>query len=741
MSQTLADVFKSSCIRLAQTVIINHPYAGRVINKRLDIEGFGAYTNEQDKNTWKYYLNMAGIYHAYDHATIHKINQKKGLGLTPGIDSTKMIIRVAGDEGTIEKEFTIENISAATADDVLALEYQQGTRLYNELLETYPDFESLIKGVLHPIPLITSVTASDFDVLYAAGYYKTRLPGLKSNYSFIKGTAPVYDEIDLIEDWEESLLYRIDEFSKIYFRQYDNRNYAVINDLYISATLGIFALNLPTLIMNIRSELTKTREVNSNHVQFYLDSYLNVGQYIPYLTRNQYMYLYRNVEWLSANAGKEKVLNELNTHLLKERGIALIDYEMEHDVSSISETGETEVVFTRLYDENARLIDTKTQFTAEDIIDLERDAGRDNYLNVAGQIDRVERLGKDAPTSNIKTKIIETHFTTPERTMYISKNEFFFNNWVYSVLKDEYRGIVVLAIPGTTNRLQVTVRNALYLFFYCYARSALKINPTSIPQLSLHHIPKTISEVESKEELKALMSSSDVSDAEFDSIYDRCPKERFYSSVRNFKQYMDKHWSDYIERNFASHRNMSINGSAELEMLAESMYHTSHPQIHLNTDLESWVDSLGYPISSLNEEGLTELTSTIFNTVLSIEDEGVHSMENIHKALINVIKVFTSYNIQFITKTASKASSDVGFKLFRMDHIFTDFSSNDDVHIANYPSYESVDRSRQVEDVYGWQPVYRSSDDDANLLTQEQLKEILIVTEENQGIILKGGLN
>lgn len=740
MSQTLADVFKSSCIKLAQTVIINHPYAGRVINKRLDNEGFGSYTNDQDKNTWKYYLNMAGMYHAYDKATIHKINQEKGLGLTEGIDRTKMIIRVAGDEGTLEKEFTIENISAITADDVIASEYQQGTRLYNELLEIYPNFEALIKGVLHPIPLLTSVTASDFDVLYVAGYYRTRLSGLKSQYGFIKGTMPVYDEITLIEDWEESLIYRIEEFTKMYFRQFDNRAYGVVNDLYLASTIGIYALNLPTVILNIRSELTKSREVNSSHVQFYLDSFLNVGQYIPYLTRNQYMYLYRNVEWLSANAGKEKVLNELDTHLLKEVGIALIDYEVEHDVTPIPKSGETEIVFTRVYADDSLLIDTKTEFTADDIIELEKVASRDNYLNVAGQIERVERLGKDSPTSNTKTKIIETHFTTPERTMYISKEEFLFNNWVHSALNDEYRGIVVLSIPGTTYRLQLTVKNALFLFFYCYSKSALGITPVNIPKLFLHHIPKTKAEVQSKAELKGLMASSHVTDEEFDEIYNLCPSERLYSSVRNFNLFMEKHWQDYVQRNFVYHRNLNMIGTSELEMLTEAMYLTDHPVINLNTDLENWVDGLGYPISSLNHEALSELTSTIFNTVLSIEDDGVHSMENIHKALINVIKVFTSYNIQFITKTASKASSDVGVKLFRMDHIFTDFSGNDDVHIANYPGYDSIEHTRQINNVNGWESIYRSSDDETNLLTQEQLK-VLIVTEENQGIILKGGLH
>lgn len=740
MSQTLADVFKSSCIKLAQTVIINHPYAGRVINKRLDQQGFGQYTNDQDKRTWKYYMNMAGIYHTYDKALIHKINQEKNLGLTDGIDRTKMIIRVAGDEGTVEREFTIENISADSADDVIALEYQQGTRLYNELLEVYPDFEPLIKGILHPIPLTTAVTASDFDVLYAAGYYRTRLAGLKSQYGFIKGKAPVYSSIDLIEPWEESLIEKIEEFTKTYFRQYDNRTYGLINDLYIASTLGIYALNLPTIIMNIRNELTKTREVNSNHVQFYLDSFLNVGQYIPYLTRNQYMYLYRNVEWLSANAGKEKVLNELNTYLLKERGIALIDYEVEHVDDSIKHTGETEIVFTRIFDDDALLIDTKREFKAQDIIELEKNISRDNTINIPGQVERSIRLGKDSPNSNTKTKIIETHFTTTERTSYISKEEFLFNNWAYSAIKEEYRGIVVVPIPGTTNRLQLTVKNALYLFLYCYARSALNVRPTFIPSFMIHHIPKTKREVQSKEILKGLMASKDVTQAEFDRIYNLCPQERVYSSVRNFSYLAEQHWRDYVDRNFVYHQHMSINGAAELEMLTEAMYLTHVPSIHFNISLDSWVDSLGYSISTLNDEALTELTSNIFNTVLSIDNDGIHSMENIHNALINVVRVFTSYNVQFVTKTASKASSDVGVKSFRLDHIFTDFTGNDDVHIANYPSYESIENTRQVENVYGFESVYRSSDDPANLLSQEQLRE-LILTEDNQGIILKGGLH
>lgn len=740
MSQTLADVFKTSCLRLAQTIIINHPYAGRAINKRLSTEGYGAYVNTNDRRQWKYYLNMAGIYHAYDKDAIHRINVEKGLGLTGNVDRTKMLIRVASDDGTVEKEFTLENISNPDADDVIASEYQQGTRLYDELLETYPRFESLIKGILHPIPLIISTTANDFDVLYAAGYYRTRMSGLKSGFSFIKGTAPVYQSINLIEEWEESLLFKIEEFSKIYFRQYENRVYAEYNDLYIASSIGIFALNLPTVIMSIRNELCKTREVNTNHVQFYLDSFLNVGQYIPYLWREQYMYLYRNAEWLSANAGKEKVLNELNNHILKPRRIALIDYESEHDNESVPKTGETVIKFNRIYDADAVLIDSKKEFDSREMIELEQDIARDNSVNVSGQIHRVETLGKNAPNSNSKTKVIETHFATTERTTYISKEEFLFNNWLYSAMTGEYRGIVVVQIPGSTARLQLTVKNALYVFFYCYARSSLRINPKKISRLQVHHIPKTKTEVESKEYLKSLTIGSHYSSAEFDEIYDKCPIERKYNSVRNFNTLIEKSWAEYIERNFVIHRNLEIDGAAELEMLTEAMYKNEIFDIELGSNLEFVVNNLGYNISSLNIEALEELARMIFNTTLSIENDGIHSMDNIHKALINVVKVFTSYNIQFISKTSSKPASDVGVGVFRLTHLSTDFTSDDDLHIANYPFCRTEARSREIFDCYGFDNFYRSSDDEANLLTQEQLKT-LILTEDGKGISYNRGLH
>lgn len=87
----------------------------------------------------------------------------------------------------------------------------------------------------------------------------------------------------------------------------------------------------------------------------------------------------------------------------------------------------------------------------------------------------------------------------------------------------EYSGIIVVQIPGSTTRLQLTVKNALYLFFYCYAKSSLNIDPVKIPKIQVHHIPKTKSEVESKEYLKGLTLGKHYTENEFNQIYEFMP--------------------------------------------------------------------------------------------------------------------------------------------------------------------------------------------------------------------------
>lgn len=732
MSQNFINLFKASCIRLAHTVVVNHPYAGIAINKRLEIEGFGKYTRENDKSTWKYYLNMAGIYHAYDMVKIHKINKAKGLGTAPGIDQTKMIIRVAGDEGTIEKEFTLENISGLTSDENLAADYQVGTINYNELLDTYPDFELLIKGILHPIPLQTSINAEDYAILYCGGYYRTRLPTLHSEYAFIKGEGLIYDEITLIEEYEADLIYKIEEFTKIFFRQHDNNTYAEFNDLYFAASIGIYYLNLPATIFNIRLESVKTSEVHTMHVQFHLDSHANIGQYMSYLTRKQQMYLYRNVEWLSCNSGKQKVFDDLIENFLKDSGIAVIFYNGYHNDSTITEEGDPTPVYVREYEEGLRLIDTRTKFSTEEIIELESNVARDNAKNKKDQTIRATDLSEVSPSSKYKTKIIETHLNRQSLASYITKEEFLFNNWIYSAIKGEYTGLIGIGFPNTKNKLQLTIRSAALLFYYCYAKGFMNHTPRELPEFLLHHIPKTMVEVGDLETLKQRISDPKFTEAELIELYQLNPEQRRYYSSGHFKREMEKRWDEFNTRNYVAHKNGFIRASAQIKGMIEYLYLIERVQFPFNKTFDTWIPSLGGSIQNMSTTELQRIASAIINEVLGIDLNALENLTKVHRALINIVKTFSSYNIQFVSKTAAGEFSNLGVNYPRMENMKSSYGANEYIYIHNYPEYQSDQASAITNTRYGFNHVYESHGPE-KLLSQEQIK-ILILTEQNEGI-------
>ena len=777
MSKNFVDILKASCIRLAHSVVINHPYVGRVINERLQIEDetFRKFTNVNDKSTWKYYLNMSGQYHPTDMLKIHRINKERKLGI--GLDQSKMIINIAGDDGPVEIEFTKENITGINADENIALNYKIDSDSYNALLSRYPEYESLIKGILHPIPLEISTNADDFSVLYCGGYYRTRLNTLRSEFAFIKGSSLVYQEMSGIEDWELTIVDDVEKFTKTFFKQHDNKTYAEFNDLYFASSIGLYYLNLPVELFNIRLDKVKSLETHSLHVQMYLDSYLGLGQYLSYLTRTQQMYLYRNIEWLSCNAGKQKVFDELVEYFLKDRGIAVIVYDGLHDTDKLGIDDESDPVYIREYKDGLKLINTKVKYTVEELIKLEKDCARDNGENVEDQVDRVALSTLLSTSSKFKTKVIETQLNNLQNNpQYLSKEEFLFNNWIYSSWNGEYTGLVNIGFPDWGKKIQLTVRNASLLFFYCYYVGYLNVNTDSIPTMLLHHIPKTHSKISSIEdlinswnvlhedeieipritknhltswlleeengdefsslEMMKQVSSNDVSNEELNLLFSKSPVNRRYYSVAQFSQAMEINWKNYLARNYVAHGNRSIQGSAEIKNLIERLYKVEKLDIPINGTLGNWVRTLGVNIVNMTREDHRGLCNVIFREVLGIDDEDLETLKIIHKALINIVKVFTSYNIQWITNTASGEVSNMGVNYFRMDHIFTGYISDNDVHICKYPDYVSIQNSSQsCTKYFGY--ACKSFNKFSTLLSQEQL-QFLVTTEENEGILLGG---
>lgn len=740
MSQKLIDVYKSSTLSLAHSVVINHPYAARLMNERLKEQNFGQYTNDHDKTTWKYYLNMAGLYHEYDHDLIHKINKEKGIGLTNNIDRRKMVIKVATDIGQTEIEFNLENISGENADFTLAKEYQYGEAYYNELVNTYPECENLIRGILHPVPLSVSTNAPDFEVLYCGGYYRTRLETLHSSYAYIKGASPIYAGLNLIEDWEYTLVDSINTYTKNYFRQFDNRTYGQFNDLYFAANIGKYYLSLPSAIMNMRLERVKTAEVHTTHVQLYLNSFSGLGLYLPYLTRNQYMYLYRNLKWLIANFGKHKTFDVLINKLLFERDIPVIYYDMLHNVEDMPGDVEPVVEFYKQFDKLIAFGSTYRRIDTREMIEAESLIAKENKINMDNQVRRLDDLSLLSKGNTAKTKVIETQYINWGIDVGTTKEEFFLTNWIYSAIKGEYTGIISIQIPAIGRRLQLTIKNAVYLFLYSYARGYLKRDKVKFPTLQLHSIVKTLGEQDTPGSLLGQFTRRGVSRADVVKLRELSPADRYYKSVATFVSKMDNNWANYVERIYYSYRNSSISNSAEIEgVIRRRMYMNPTLKIDPGVSPEEWLSRFGLSADMVSNEGFKDIADNIISAVLYTDKDNDITMEKIHNALVNILKFFSSYNIQFITKTRSNEVSHIGPRSLRLEHMGNILGLIVDwIPLAIYPQVETVNAHTKKETVdYGWEGLFRSSDDQSNLLSQEQLKA-LILLEDGSGISILG---
>lgn len=748
MSQKLLEVYKTSTIALAHSVVVNHPHVGMSINKMLKEKGYGVYTNDRDRSTWKMYLNMAGLYHRYDHDQIHKINVEKGLGLNPGVDQmgqprpaldrTKMIIRVAGDSGQIEKEFTVENISGPDSDISIAKEYQPGERAYNELVSTYPEFENLIQGILHPIPINISTNADEYEVLHMGGYYKTRLSGLSSQYAYIKGSRLADQQVVLIEDWEESLVEGVNNFTKNFFRQHYNPTYGEFNDLYVAYNLGIYYLNLPTLIMQLRLDKVKTREAHSTHVQLYLDSFSGLGQYISYLTRNQVMFLYRNLEWLIANFGKQKTFDILLETLLYSRQIPAIFYNSNHRLDNMPNVLEPDTRFIKEYGSIRPIGDGKTSITPEEMVEMISGVAKFNSQNPDYQLNRINDLSLKSPTSHVKTKLVHTKYTNWGMQVNGSYEEFLFCNWVYSAMKGEFTGLVTVFTPYSNNSIQLTIKNALIMFLFSYAKGYLGKNPDGIRTLYAHNVPKTITEIENGPNLRGYITERLFTEEEFLFLKNKAPTLRRYNSTSQFLIQIEKQWHNFVERTYAVYRGEGIRANGQMDLVASMMYHTEKIDINLGMTYQEWLAKFGIRANGEKLEFYQLLCNSVYEAVLFPNGTKKDRMEKTHKALINILRFFTSYSIQFITETNSSEVTNVGTRDIRLEHISTKFTSKDDIYIARYPSYTTRARAANKDSFNGHDFTYWSSDEQTNLLTQEQLK-YLILTEQNEGILIRGG--
>jgi len=266
-------------VKLANSIVFKHDTIARFINLQL----FRNYGNDStifdvsNRRTWKYYQNLAGIYHPIDDL----ITNKKGIEIQT-LENGEVI--------KLEKE-TIDNYPL-TKQELLKFD-----KYYNKIVEQYPLQNYLIRGILLGLDINKIIESPDCTILH---YNKS-----------------------LVEENEVNLLTEIFTFLRKTFDRWLLKDYLLIDDNYLASYLEQLYGSLFTTLLEKRFDNINTLEVHSYFLNQFFQQFSTISKSVEVLSLKTKLWLYLNYRRLLNNVGKIGVVDEISKKVFLEEGIDL----------------------------------------------------------------------------------------------------------------------------------------------------------------------------------------------------------------------------------------------------------------------------------------------------------------------------------------------------------------------------------------------------------------------------------
>lgn len=687
MSNSLYRLYRADVMKMAETIVIKHHAVSVAINNGLYDSGYGGTHDPSDLTTWKYYQNLAGEYHVTDRTRILAINIAAKLftvdingnpvGLPVGVAADKMLVKRAGAAGPVYTNFELAYVDPDHGGDVaVANEYAYGTDYYRDLVAVYPDFEELILGILYPTPTSISIPAVDGCILYCGGYYRRQL--IDGRYAYMPRTDPGRSKQTLLESNESSLIEGIQRYIDSTYVRWYNGGYALVNNLYLSSFIGNLAAHLPLAIMNHRLERCHTPEVHSYHVQEFLESHGQLSKYVPGLPLAQALFLYRNVRYLEKNMGKTSTFETLVEKLATPAKVPLSGYSLRHNVDDMPES-----LFPTPFAERTA-INFRQVGTGDDIltiretldkeIPLARENGRDLDIVEAEMVHKLTRTGRN----HYPVKLIESEMIDDTDMRIFPLSSFIAHFWVFCAARGAFNGSVFATNPATGDRLQLTPLNALILAVYCFNRANTNDPLINVPTIRVHNIPRGVGVIPhagfaakpTLNELKAVITSSDITDSFLSTMMSGDPTFAFTSTTVFFQKAVQYH-QRLEERHLSITQFGDPVARAEAEEAFHKLYWDNLPcALAPGMTYAAWFTANGISITEIEDSVdrkvlYKQLATELVRSGTGNVDDSSLRLRRLQEAVIEIMKQFSSYSVQYAYSMTTNPPIVSGFKPLR----------------------------------------------------------------------------
>ncbi len=617
MDSNYYQIYTDACLALARSLVIKSSATADAINDGLTTNYGSSIVDLSDPTSWKYYLNVSGQYHATD--TIMQV---------VSLDTLQTI------------QFTSDNLAhhQATAEA-----YAYGSTMYLELVNKYPTQEQLILGILYPCDINTAIAADD-------------------------GTILSYPPF-LVEEYEYTLIAQLQTWIQGFLARWNNIQYAISDDLYNAGLIAVLTLNLLPAIMIIRKKACKTNEVHSYHLQMYLASFGYLDSYMRYMTRDQILFLYRNIAYIRLNAGKQSVFNWLVEHIMTSANLPLARYEMRHDVSGMPTSLKPTVGFQKIPVNNVVNADTKSVYTLTEVFEKELPLAKDNARYQDDEMLESERKMEYSLDNRLRTKLLESSLIDYDGSEHYTLANTLLYEWMDLSAKGLYTAYVNFESPAGGEHLSLTAFDALT--FYAYAQCAAIGIPLAnvplivAPRVIRHPLPLVT-------ELMSVVDTSRVPATFATQMLELIPPLfNPLISVSAFYNYAVTLQRAAMQQYFQVCQEGLDQTKAQKMNLVSRMWSDQTIQLgdHAGQSYASWFNSRNIDIDSYTTDMLGLVPGLILPQVTGVDAADVVTLADIQRQMVALMATLSSYSVQFTTEINSLPILDAPTSVLRPDNI------------------------------------------------------------------------
>lgn len=644
MANNYYQIYLDSVFSLAYTITVKFEQAADAINEKIMIDHGYSAVNKYEPSTWKYYQNISGSYH-FTNSNIQ-------------ITSLDTLNTIA---------FTKDNLALHPATKEA---YKYGSIYYNELVNRYPNDELLIRGILYPCDKNTAIAAQDGTIL----------------------TYPA----DLVEDNEHQFIEKLQDWIYDYLNRWVNKQYTIAHDLYVPMYMSQFYLHLIPAIINIRLQSCKTPQAHSYHVRQYLASNLGLDEYLTHLTKEQALFLYRNIDYIKANAGKREVFDWLVENLMTKRGLPIYGFDAKHDLSGILASEENDnttaerpsVIFRRL-PINYPTVDPKRNiYNTVEILDKVngKAVGNEEYhrYESAG----IERSLVDYKASNITTKLLESAITDYSQAVPYPLADTLLNEWFHMAYTDRYNAFVTIEFPITKETSTLSVKDAFILFAYCTLRyRGVQEMPSEIVASRIYK------EVQPTFQWMAnYFAGSNLTPSQIASVYTNAPSTSAVSSINAFYQRALAVFNLNLQHYHAESSVEHYVTTGELKVANTQLFKdVKHRILPAGVSYPQWLTSFSYDFTQYTQADYLNLATAIYDKATGSEANKKIGIKEIQKAMVSLFVKLSSYSIQVIDNADMSPLGlvvDTGVKLGDMNEVLFDIIQTEVPNVTVIGRYE-----------------------------------------------------